>query len=76
MLIQGPALIIFAVATYRGKLWGASCLVIVAILSALVSLVKGVKAVWLIPITLTYVLAVGSRVREHRRQRAHDESST
>ena len=64
MLIQGPVLIIFAVATYRGKLWGASGLVIIAILSALVSLVEGVKAVWLIPITLTYALAVGSRVRD------------
>ncbi len=62
MLVQGPALIVFAVATYRGNLWGAYGLLIITLVSALLSLVEKVKSGWLIPIliTLIYVLAVGS----------------
>ena len=62
MLVQGPALIVFAVAIYRRHLWGAYGLLIITLLSALLSLVEKVKSGWPIPIviTLIYVLAVGS----------------
>ena len=68
MLVQGPAMIVSAVATYRQKLWGAYLLVTIAVVADLMLLVERAKSGWLIPllVTLLYVLAVRSlrRARE------------
>ncbi len=76
MLVQGPALIVFAVATYRRKLWGAYGLLIMALLSALLLLLENVKSGWLIPIlvTLIYVLAVRSLHRPRATPQATSSS--
>lgn len=65
MLVQGLAMVIFAVATYRRKLWGAYGLLIIALLFALLSLVEKGTPGWIIP-PLIYLFAVGSLHRARR----------
>lgn len=65
MLLQGLAMIIFAVATYRRKLYGAYGLLIIALLYAMVSLVEKGTPGWIIP-PLIYLSAVVSLHRARR----------
>ncbi len=65
MLAQGIAMIIFAAATWRGKLYGAYGLVVIALLYALVSLVEKGAPGWIIP-PLIYAFAVASIHRTRR----------
>lgn len=65
MLVQGLMMVIFAVATYKGKLYGAYGLLIVALLFALLSLVQKGAPGWMIPLVI-YLLAVASLHRTRR----------
>lgn len=64
-LVQGLAMIIFAVATYRGRLYGAYGLLIIAVLYVLGSLVEKGTPGWIIP-PLIYLFAVVSLHRARR----------
>jgi hypothetical protein len=57
MILQGVAMIIFAVATYRGKLYGAYGLLLIALLFALLSLVQEGKPGWIIPPVIYFLAA-------------------
>ena len=65
MLAQGVAMIVFAIATYRRKLYGAYGLLVVALLYAVLSLVEKGTPGWIIP-PLIYLGGVLSLHRARR----------
>jgi hypothetical membrane protein len=69
MLAQGVAMIIFAIATYRRKLYGAYGLLVIALLYAVLSLVEKGTPGWIIP-PLIYLFAIGSLHRARRTPQA------
>jgi len=66
MLVQGAAMVTFAVAAYRGRLYGAYGLLIFALLYAVLSLIATGTPGWIIP-PLIYSLAVISLHRAGQR---------
>jgi len=69
MAFQGLAMIFFAVATYRRRLYGAYGLLVIAFLYALISLIEKGTPGWIIP-PLIYLSAVVSLHRARRSARS------
>ena|SRR2546425_12139170 len=64
-LLQGGAMIVFAVAAYKGRLWGLAGLCVITPLYVVLSVVTTGSAGWIIPV-LIYFTALISRYRAQR----------